>query len=105
MMMTRENVGIALNAMADPDVCEKVAAGDLSALGDLDFDDKERSVLVDAARDYPEVSGYAFNLGTLNFSAAPPTALNFADNGRFGQAAHYAFGRNAGPNLAIHEGM
>jgi hypothetical protein len=103
--MTRENVGIALNAMADPDVCDQVAAGDLSVLGDLEFDEKERSVLVDAARDYPEVTGYSFSFATLNFSAPPPAMLSFADNGRFGQAAHYAFGVNAGPNLPGHEGM
>jgi hypothetical protein len=100
--MTRENVGIALNAMSDADVCEKVAAGDLSVLGDLEFDEKERDVLIDAARDYPEVSGYAFNLGSFNFAAAPPNGLNFAANGRFGEAAHYAFGVNAGPNIAGH---
>lgn len=101
--MTRENVGIALNAMDDAEICEKVAAGDLSVLGDLEFDDKERSVVIDAARDYPEVSGFSFSFATLNFSKPPPPMMNFAANGRFGEAAHYAFGRNAGPNLPAHE--
>ena len=101
--MTRENVGIALNAMADADICEKVAAGNLAVLGDLEFDEKERDVLIDAARDYPDVSGFSFSFATLNFSVAPPSTLNFAANGRFGEAAHYAFGRFAGPNLPAHE--
>jgi hypothetical protein len=100
--MSRESVGKALNAMADAEVCEKVAAGDLSVLGDLEFTEKERTAVVDAARDYPEVSGYAFNLGTLNFSSKPPQGMSFEANGRFGEAAHYAFGANAGPLPAGH---
>ena len=101
--MARENVGIALNAMADPAICEQVAAGDLSGLGDLELNEKERDVLIGAANDYPDVSGFSFNFATLNFAAAPPAQLNFAQNGRFGEAAHYAFGKNAGPNIAGHD--
>lgn len=98
--MSRETVGKALNAMAEADVCEKVAAGDLSVLGDLEFDDRERKAVVAAAKDYPEVSGYAF--GRLNFSSNPPQGFNFEANGSFGEAAHYAFGKNAGPLATIH---
>ena len=103
--MSRESVGAALNLMADDAVCTAVAAGDLSPLGDLDLNDDERSVVIDAARDYPDVEGFgagAFNYGALNFAATPPAGLNFAANGRFGEASHYAFGTNAGPNIAGH---
>ena len=100
--MSRENVGTAIKAMDDEDVREKLAAGDLSVLGDLEFDEKEAAVVVDAARDFPDVSGFGFNMGSLNFAAAPPNQFNFARNGRFGEAAHYAFGKNAGPNIAGH---
>jgi len=103
--MSREDVGTALNLMADDAICSSVAAGDLSVLGDLDFNDDERAVVIDAAKDYPDVEGFGaskFSYGALNFATAPPAGLNFAANGRFGEASHYAFGQFAGPNLAGH---
>lgn len=93
--MTRENVGIALNAMTDSDVCEQIASGDLSALGDLELDDKERNAVIGAAEDYPEVSAYSYSF-SFNFSKAPPSAMNFTSTGRFGEVAHYAYGDLAG---------
>lgn len=101
--MSRENVGTALNAMDDDAVRSAVAEGDLTVLGDLEFNDAERAVLIDAARDYPDTTGFSMNFGALNFSKAPPAQLNFAQNGRFGEAAHYAFGKFAGPNIAGHD--
>ena len=92
--MSRENVGIALNAMEDGEVCEQIASGDLSALGDLEFDDKERGAVIAAAEDYPEVSG--FRSFSFNFSVAPPKGTNFVSSGRFGEVAHYAYGDLAG---------
>ena len=99
--MSRENVGIALNAMSDGEICEQVAAGDLSGLGDLEFTDLEREALIGAAEDYPEVSGFSFNF-SFNFAAPPPPQTNFQENGRFGEALHYSFGKNAGP---VPEGL
>lgn len=93
--MTREAVGAALNAMADEEVRSKIAAGDLSVLDDDDLTDAEREILVGAAEDYPEVSGYSFNF-SFNFNAPPPRQFNYADHGQFGIAAHHAFGDNAG---------
>ena len=93
--MARENVGNALGQMADPELREKVAAGDVAALGYLEFNEAERDVVIAAARDYPEVSG--FNMGALNFGAPPPTGFDFTENGQFGVASHYAFGAHASP--------
>lgn len=93
--MTRENVGIALNAMADADVCEQIAKGDLSALGDIELDDKERTAVIAAAEDYPEVAGFSESF-SFNFSASPPKTTDFAAMGRFGEVAHYAYGKQAG---------
>jgi hypothetical protein len=100
--MSRENVGIALKAMEDDAVRSQVAAGDLSVLGDLEFNDAERAVVVDAADDFPDTTGFSFSFGALDFQSAPPKQLDFARNGRFGEAAHYAYGRFAGPNVAGH---
>lgn len=99
--MSREDVGNAINAMADESVRAQIEAGDLSALGDTSLTDDERAVVIDAARDFPEVSGFAMPIGQINFAAAPG-AFNFAANGRFGEASHYAFGKLAGPNIAGH---
>ncbi len=85
--------------MSDGEICDQVAAGDLSGLGDLEFSEIEREALVGAAEDYPEVSGFSFDF-SFNFSAAPPTQLKFEDNGRFGEALHYSYGKNAGPALS-----
>jgi hypothetical protein len=93
----RENVGIALTKMADPEIRERVSAGDVAALGYLEFNEAERDVVIAAAKDYPdpEVSGFSF--GSLNFNAPPPASFNFTENGQFGVAAHYAFGSFAKP--------
>jgi len=93
--MARENVGNALSQMADPEIRDRVAAGDVAALGYLEFNEAERDVVIGAAKDYPEVSGFA--LGALDFSSAPPNGFDFTENGQFGVASHYAFGANAAP--------
>jgi hypothetical protein len=91
--MARENVGKALTQLADPEIREKVAGGDVAALGYLEFNEAEREVIIGAAKDYPEVSGFA--LGSMNFNSAPPSGFDFTENGQFGVASHYAFGSNA----------
>ena len=53
--------------------------------------------VVAAAEDYPEVSGFSGDHSySFNFSAAPPKNVQFEAAGRFGEVAHYAFGKNAG---------
>jgi len=81
--------------MADPEIRDKVAAGDVAALGYLEFNEAERDVVIAAARDYPEVSG--FDMNGLHFNAPPPPGFDFTENGQFGVAAHYAFGAFASP--------
>jgi hypothetical protein len=103
--MTRENVGIALNAMADSGICEQVAAGDLSGLGDLEFDEVEREAVIGAAEDYPEVTAFSLSFGSFNFAVAPAQTISYADLGRFGQALHYSYGDIAGPVLSAHEAL
>lgn len=93
--MSRESMGIALNKMRDSEICEQVASGDLSGLGDLEFTDVEREVLIGAAEDYPDVGGFGFDF-SFNFSAPPPKTVDFTTTGQFGEALHYAYGRNAG---------
>jgi|SRR5271165_3548627 len=96
--MARENVGNALTQMADPEIRERVAAGDVAALGYLEFNEAERDVVIAAARDYPDVSG--FEIGSLNFGSSPPPGFDFTENGQFGVAAHYSFGSNA-PSVIV----
>jgi hypothetical protein len=46
---------------ADDDLRERVGAGDLTGLGDLDLSDEERFLLTGAADDFSEVAGFAFD--------------------------------------------
>lgn len=60
--MSAEDLAQGLRAIDEDDVRQKVAAGDLSAAGDLDLTDEEASLLRGAADDYPEVAGFAFDV-------------------------------------------
>lgn len=57
--MSREAVAQALEAMDDEGVRSSIEGGDLSALEGLDLADDEHQMVVDAAADYPDVSGFA----------------------------------------------
>ncbi len=59
--MSAEDLAQGLRAIDDEDVRQKVAAGDLSAAGDLDLTDEEAGLLRGAADDYPEVAGFMFD--------------------------------------------
>lgn len=60
--MGRDDVKKALEAMAADDaLVDKIAGGDLDDLSVDELTDAERSMLVAAADDWPEVSGFAFN--------------------------------------------
>jgi len=60
--MSAEDLAQGLRAIDDEDVRHKVAAGDLSAAGDLDLTDEEAGLLRGAADDYPEVAGFFFDV-------------------------------------------
>ena len=59
--MSAEDLARGLRAIDDEDVRQKVAAGDLSAAGDLELTDEEAGLLRGAADDYPEVAGFMFD--------------------------------------------
>ena len=59
--MTREDFSRGLRALDREDIRDKVAAGNLGALEDLDLSEEEVRLLQQAAKDYPEVSGFAFD--------------------------------------------
>jgi len=54
-----------IEALEDDGIRRKVAAGDVSAAGDLDLDGEEQLLLVAAADDEAEVVGHAINLDLL----------------------------------------
>lgn len=58
--MSAEALATGLQTLEDDDVRAAVAAGDVSAAGDLDLTDEERALLVGAAEDAPEVSGFDY---------------------------------------------
>lgn len=58
--MAVEDVAKAVIALSEggPEVREKVRAGDVGVLGELVFTDEERDLVIGAAEDDPEVSGF-----------------------------------------------
>jgi len=60
--MSAEDLARGLRAIDEEDVRRKVAAGDLSAAGDLELTDEEAGLLRGAADDYPEVAGFFFDV-------------------------------------------
>jgi hypothetical protein len=91
--MAPENVGKALEALSDEDLRQSVASGNLEGLGDHGLTDDEQSMVVGAAADYPEASGFSFNnLG------APSKISQFAKT-PFGVAANYAYGAQVGQGV------
>jgi len=60
--MSAEDLARGLRAIDEEAVRQKVAAGDLSAAGDLELNDEEAGLLRGAADDYPEVAGFFFDV-------------------------------------------
>ncbi len=58
--MGREDVERALRAMDDDDVRQRLSRGEYQAVSGLDLTDEERTLVRDAAGDYPEVAGFSF---------------------------------------------
>jgi hypothetical protein len=59
--MGKDDVRSALEAMDDDEVRSRLAAGDFAAVGGLELSDHERDLVQQAAADYPEVAGFAFD--------------------------------------------
>jgi len=60
--MSADDLARGMRAIDDEDVRQKVAAGDLSAAGDLELADEEAGLLQGSADDYPEVAGFFFDV-------------------------------------------
>ena len=58
--MSTEDVRRALIAIDEQEVRDRVAAGDHRALEGMDLTDEERELVEEAATNYPEVAGFAF---------------------------------------------
>jgi hypothetical protein len=90
-VMSAEDLARGLRAIDEEDVRQKVAAGDLSAAGDLELTDEEAGLLKGAADDYPEVAGFFFDV-FVKFDVAggekPLESLSPA----YGQALQYVQG-------------
>ena len=59
--MSKEDLVKAIDALADDDVRDAVAAGGASAAGAFDLTEEEQGLLVAFAGEEPEVVGYAIN--------------------------------------------
>jgi hypothetical protein len=87
--MSAEDLAQGLRAIDDEDVRQKVAAGDLSAAGDLDLTDEEAGLLRGAADDYPEVAGFFFDVfAKFDVGEKPLESVSPA----YGQALQYVQG-------------
>jgi hypothetical protein len=67
--MGRGDVERALRAMDDDETRERLGRGDYDAVSALDLTHEERTLIRDAASDYPEVAGFSFET-FATFSAA-----------------------------------
>lgn len=56
--MGKEDVRKALEAMSDDVVRQRLADGDFSAVEGLDLTEEERTLVTEAAAEYPEVAGF-----------------------------------------------
>jgi hypothetical protein len=66
--MPQDDVRRALELMtSDDEVADRLAAGDLADVADLDLSAEEQTLVTDAAADLPEVAGFASDY-LLNFS-------------------------------------
>jgi hypothetical protein len=64
--MTTATFSEGLKALDQEDLRDQVAAGNFAAVEDLDLTEEERGLLQQAAKDYPEVSGFSFG-GFISF--------------------------------------
>ena len=60
--MGRQDVERALRAMDDDKIRERLSQGDFESAGDLNLTDEERTLVRDAAGDYPDLAGFSFEV-------------------------------------------
>jgi hypothetical protein len=60
--MGREDVDRALRAMDDEETRERLSQGDFEAASGLELTDEERTLVREAAGDYPDVAGFSFDV-------------------------------------------
>ena len=91
--MAKEDVAKALQAMGDEAVRANMAKGDFSDVPGLDLNAEEQQLVRDAAGDYPEVAGFAFDAFTqAHGSGGGAGKPNFdVVSEKFGVAVKYAF--------------
>ena len=88
--MSRDDVRQALQAMDDEDVRSRLAAGDFSDVGELELADHERMLVQDAAGEYPDVAGFAFDaFDKFNLGGSFEKGLTLD---KYNAAAQYAQG-------------
>lgn len=92
--MTAQDLTAGMKAIDDPEIREKVAAGDLSAAGNLDLTDEESSLLRGAADDYPDVAGFSFEVFQPSVTNPELFKWKFEEVPEaYGQAAAYSLGK------------
>jgi hypothetical protein len=97
--MGRKDVEKALHAMDDEGVRNQLAGGDFAAVPGLDLTAEEQAMVKDAAGDYPDVAGFAFNAFVKLSPIAQGEALKYEDKWvkidtalKFKIATEYALG-------------
>ena len=75
--MGKEELAQAVEKLADDDVRDAISAGDFSGLG-VELTEEEQAMVAAAAADFPEVAGFAFDLGFGQKSGQPYLKCNFA---------------------------
>ena len=90
--MGKQDVTKALEAMGDDAVRANLAKGDFSDVPELELTAPEREIVRDAAGDYPDVAGFAFDafLGTQSAgSGGGAGKVSFDSFPKFGFAVEY----------------
>lgn len=97
--MSTEDVRRALKAIDEPEIRDRVASGDGSALDGFDLSPEERELVVDAAGDYPEVAGFSFD----TFLAGPDT-FEFPTDDPAGGVLRKVSGQRKYTNIVLKRG-
>ena len=101
--MTVEAVAQALEAMADDEVRERLAAGDDAEISGFELTGDERDMVIAAAADYPEVEGFQFRRKSAHQITVGQPAPNFRSNLSPFSVATFYVGNNANLNHVIIE--
>ena len=91
--MAKEDVAKALEAMGDDAARANLARGDFSDVAELDLSAEEQQLVRDAAGDYPDVAGFAFDafMGAHGSGGGAGKPNFDVVTEKFGSAVKYAF--------------